>query len=862
MSSAISIGSPARAAPAEIALRVIEALAVLIVGVALMNYFYAASPIRAGGPLGVPEHDSYYHIAMAEMLPTHGLLSKLPWAQYVYFREQGSDFVSHHWGFHVLLLPFVSAAKSMGFTALDGGRWAIAAVFGMNLMLFHRLLRARGVPLHWLWIALFLLLPDQFFVRHGFIRAIGPSLMFMQLTLLMLFTRRYLLAGVALAGYVHLYLGAVMYGPVIVATYAATQVIAPREDRRWPWAMVLLTALGWAVGVLTYPYASGMYEFLKLQVLGSGLSPDIEVGREWKPYTDAWFIMTIAGPLFGVWTAALLLRLRMGPRLDAEEAALMVLQFGFLLLTFKARRFIEYWPPICLLSAAYVATPVLKSWCDRLAARWDDPNDGARLVIGGGVIASLLALVCGAGYSLVSQPGSGTLMSEWALWVALAAVLALPVLTRIWTGGPGGVSYERAAIIAASGGVIIGVVVLVMQRAGMVGMPVPRVAIGYVVWVLVALAYGVVPLAVMWLRSERRAPSVGIAIGQTVAVTLAALALPTAVLASNTQRFSSIASQVRCYYDLDEMTRMMDFLKANSKAGDIVFTDDWDVFPVFFYHNRHNHYIVGLDPKFTHERDPELWNRYVKISRGQVPSTIRVTQAGGASTQAVVTLTDIRERFKARFVICDRDHRSLADALNAAPEFAECVYPSTDYSRTRSNEYVVFRVRDVGEKPAAPVAATASQGDVFLSQLKPISSSQGYGDLGANRSVDNNPIKMERRTFARGLGTHAPSKQLYEIPHGATMFEAVVGIDDETESRGSAIARVYLDGDRVYESPQLLGGNEPVVVRIPLKGAKQLLLETDATRDGNRFDHVNWADARFIVEVAATSVPASGAARP
>src|SRR5262249_7108 len=149
---------------------------------------------------------------------------------------------------------------------------------GVNLVLFHLLLRHAKVPLHWLWIALFLLLPDQFFARHGFVRAIGASFLFMQLVILLLFNRRWILAGVALAAYVTLYLGAVVYWALIVAIYALAMVAGPKEDRTWPWKMVLFTVAGWLLGVVTYPYSAGMFEFLKMQVFGSGLSPDIEVG--------------------------------------------------------------------------------------------------------------------------------------------------------------------------------------------------------------------------------------------------------------------------------------------------------------------------------------------------------------------------------------------------------------------------------------------------------------------------------------------------------------------------------------------------------------------------------------------------------
>jgi hypothetical protein len=44
---------------------------------------------------------------------------------------------------------------------------------------------------------------------------------------------------------------------------------------------------------------------------------------------------------------------------ECPGAALLLINFAFLLLTFKARRFIEYWPPFCVLSAAYLSAPVL-----------------------------------------------------------------------------------------------------------------------------------------------------------------------------------------------------------------------------------------------------------------------------------------------------------------------------------------------------------------------------------------------------------------------------------------------------------------------------------------------------------------------
>jgi len=801
-----------------------------VLGFVVMTLFYRASVEQPGGEIGVPEHDSYYHVAMALKLVESGAIREFPWLRYTWFRDQGDEFVSHHWGFHILLTPFVKVAEWIQGDPLAGGRWAMAAVFGANLVLFHLLLRLRRVPLHWLWIALFFLLPDQFFARHGYVRAIGASFLFMQLLLWALLSGRRILAAVVTGAYVHLYLGAVMYGPMIVAVVAAAHALGPREDRRILGRTVLYAAAAWLVGVVTYPYAGGMFEFLKMQVFGTGLSPDIEVGREWLPYSDPWFVVRMSAILLAVWTGCLLLRLRFGPRLKAEETALVVLQFLFLLLTLKARRFIEYWPPLCLLSAA---------------------------------------------------------------WLAAAPLSELRAGTRRWWS-------------------------VAVTRSGLLRGPARPAGRG-------------------------RAPGFARAIG--IAAAVAALAAGTVAVGRG--GFASTARQLRCYYDLSEVRKMMAFLQEDSEPGEVVFTDDWDVFPLFFYHNQHNHYIVGLDPKFTHERDPDLWNRYVKISRGQVPSTIQLTSAGGRGShgddagdlRATVGLEDIRQFFGARYVIADRDHRRLAEALWRDPDFAELVYPAADYEQARSAEYMIFRIREengpppvrersspqgvpgnelaglparatadvleittadargnettsatgsaapgwpenaAGSVPAGSVTSTTSGGRsegehapepashlaalstprvLYLSDLTPVAVRQGWGDLSPDRTVDGNPITLGGKNYVRGIGTHAPCALAYELPDGYERFVSTAGIDDETGGQGSAVVSVLLDGRRVYQSGVLRGGDSPVEISIPTGGARRIVLEASPTGDGRSHDHVCWGAARLHRDSLGTAPPNAG----
>ncbi|MBI2454191.1 MAG: hypothetical protein HYV54_01285 [Parcubacteria group bacterium] len=49
-----------------------------------------------------------------------------------------------------------------------------------------------------------------------------------------------------------------------------------------------------------------------------------------------------------------------------------------------------------------------------------------------------------------------------------------------------------------------------------------------------------------------------------------------------------------------------EWLKDNSKEGDIVFHPYWDNFPILFFYNQKNYYLNGMDPIFLHAFDPGL----------------------------------------------------------------------------------------------------------------------------------------------------------------------------------------------------------------------------------------------------------------
>lgn len=56
--------------------------------------------------------------------------------------------------------------------------------------------------------------------------------------------------------------------------------------------------------------------------------------------------------------------------------------------------------------------------------------------------------------------------------------------------------------------------------------------------------------------------------------------------------------------------------RKNSMPGDIIFHSDWDDWPMLFYHNDYNRYIVGLDTTFMYKFSKDLYKKWRDITWG------------------------------------------------------------------------------------------------------------------------------------------------------------------------------------------------------------------------------------------------------
>ena len=139
---------------------------------------------------------------------------------------------------------------------------------------------------------------------------------------------------------------------------------------------------------------------------------------------------------------------------------------------------------------------------------------------------------------------------------------------------------------------------------------------------------------------------------------------------------------------------------------------------------------------------------------------------------------------------------------------------------------------------------------VYLSDLPTTGTpSNGWGPFerdmsnGEQPAGDGVPLKIEGTTYAKGLGTNAPSDLRFAVPAGCTTFSSQVGIDDEVGAQGSVTFEVW-DGtaSRLYQSPVKTGADASTAVSVPITGVSTLRL-VGAPGADTAFDHGDWANA-------------------
>jgi alpha-galactosidase len=124
---------------------------------------------------------------------------------------------------------------------------------------------------------------------------------------------------------------------------------------------------------------------------------------------------------------------------------------------------------------------------------------------------------------------------------------------------------------------------------------------------------------------------------------------------------------------------------------------------------------------------------------------------------------------------------------------------------------------------------------------------QEFGRPQVGKSIVGKPLTLGGTVFEHGVGSHAASEIIIDLKGKAKLFTAMVGVDDETEGKGSVIFSILVDGKIVARTAVMHGGDKPILFGAQLDGAKNMVLTVEDAGDNIGFDHADWADARIYV---------------
>jgi hypothetical protein len=139
---------------------------------------------------------------------------------------------------------------------------------------------------------------------------------------------------------------------------------------------------------------------------------------------------------------------------------------------------------------------------------------------------------------------------------------------------------------------------------------------------------------------------------------------------------------------------------------------------------------------------------------------------------------------------------------------------------------------------------------VYLSDLSPSKAEETpfFGHrLKWRRNVNllGEPLRMNGRTYERGIAVHSRSILTYELSGRYSTFETSVGFDDATKGKGRVECRVFADAKELYANLDLKASGQPVDLKLPVAGAHQLRLMVDFGMEQDTGDRVIWANARL-----------------
>ena len=364
----------------------------IVFTIAFIIFLYVLAPPTLLCP------DGFYHTKMALLIKESGIVKDFPWTQFTTYKNL---FVDHHFGYHFLLLPFLSIPTPKNFDALSAEidplikiKLASALFAALAILLIYWFLRRLKVKLPLLWVLSSFLIRN-FLFRLSLSRSPALSLIILILGLYYIVRKKYLGIFLVSIFYVWTYGGwPLMLVMVILYCFATAikksvnkqSLPANRLTAQGVWQagainnqqfilffksffskinikLLCICALGLITGLIVNPYFPKTFPFYWFQTVKIAIlnyQNIIGVGAEWYP-SEISNLLLDALPILIPYIISIAWFIFCIKKQKTKEWFFALLSLFFLAYTLKARRIIEYLAPIIIIFNALIFTQIIKS---------------------------------------------------------------------------------------------------------------------------------------------------------------------------------------------------------------------------------------------------------------------------------------------------------------------------------------------------------------------------------------------------------------------------------------------------------------------------------------------------------------------
>ncbi len=397
---------------AAVARRAAVAATVLCILLACFAFVQFGTPHLA-------DNDGYYHMRMAALMRSEGLRVEFPWLPLTILKP--GAFYDHHMLFHAYLALFVGDRTPE--QMLAGAKLASVLMPALAGLAIWWLLTAQGVPGAALWAIGTCAISDAFLYRMSMPRAQAASLLLLVLALHWLLRRRYAL--LLPLGFVYVWLYNAFPLLILLASIAVVATFA--TERRLEWRALAYPLAGIALGIVINPYFPENIVFIVGHLAPKFGQPMTSVGSEWYPYST-WELAQNAGGALLLWLLGALALGWQRQRMDRATLVALLLSIVFGLMLFRARRFVEYFPPFALIFAALSCAALLRE------LRW--PGGRWAMLLAAGTLVAPLGGSTGAARQAMAQSVPASTYRAAAEWLGTHSPPGSMVFQTDWDDFP------------------------------------------------------------------------------------------------------------------------------------------------------------------------------------------------------------------------------------------------------------------------------------------------------------------------------------------------------------------------------------------------------------------------------------------